>query len=293
MLPQGPLLSHCQITLSISGAQLNALSAAGLFMYLPRGWGYRAILNYQILTGGSTQLRIYQQQLILKALEDCETNDKREAMLTLGGAEYTGQTLPTINGVTQDLIAYVHIYLPWSNLSCSRYIPYDSGILTKPISILFEFASPNQLFTFSAANAAAITSNPNYPSNFNRKYMTIQTSIMALGPSESIRPAVGPNGDSQYNYAWIYPGPFTSDSFTGVPASLNNRFSQRLDQFQNGNLQSMTFALERVSLGTSPDILMTASPNNGAFMWEDMSNVEVRYAGQVKKIFGSLCLFFA
>jgi hypothetical protein len=100
-------------------------------------------------------------------------------------------------------------------------------------------------------------------------------------PSESIRPMVGPNGDSQYNYAWLYPGPFLSDPFTGVPFSSNSRYLQRLDQFQNGNLQSMTIYLERLSLGTSgTDIMFSACPNNEA-MYEDMSNIEVKYAGQV------------
>ena len=271
-LPQGPLLSHCQITLTIDKAILNALSTAGHYVYLRRGWGYKSLLNYQILTGGSTQLRVYQRQLMIKALEDCETNDKRLAMLELGGPEYNGQAL------TSDLTAYVHIYLPWSNLSCSRYIPYDSGILTKPISILFEFASPQQLFTYSSADAGAIT--PLLPVSYKSKYLTIQTALMALGPSESIRPAVGPNGDSQYNYAWIYPGPFISDPFTGQPASGNIRWNQRLDQFQNGNLQSMTIYLERLSLGTIPDIMMSQTPNTEV-MYEDMSNIEVKYAGQV------------
>lgn len=271
-LPQGPLLSHCMIVLSISATILNAIKAAGTAVFLRKGWGYRAIRNYQILTGGSTQLKVYQRQLQMKALEDCETATKRDAMLQLGGEEYNGKTV-----LTQDLFAYVHIYLPWSNLSCSRYLPYDSGILTKPVSILFEFSSPTELFSYSSANQAAII--PLLPQAFSNKYLMIQTALMALGPSESIRPAVGPNGDSQYNYGWIYPGQFRSDSFLGHPASGPARQLIRLDQFQNGNLQSMTIFLERISLGTSPDILMAQTPNNET-MYEDMSNIEIKYGGQ-------------
>jgi hypothetical protein len=172
-LPQGPLLSHCQITLSISKDILNNLVTNNHFVYLRKGWGYKAIQNIQLITGGSTQLRIYQRQMMMQALQDCETRAKRDAMLQLGGPEYVGKL------ITEDLIAYVHIYLPWSNLSCSRYIPYDSGILTKPISLLFEFSSPQQLFTFSSADAGAI--NPLLPTVYNRKYLSIQTALMALG----------------------------------------------------------------------------------------------------------------
>jgi hypothetical protein len=111
----------------------------------------------------------------------------------------------------------------------------------------------------------------------------IQTALMALGPSESIRPAVGPNGDAQYNYGWIYPGPFVSDPFLGVSASSGNKQSVRLDQFQNGNLQSMTVFLERISLGVTAgpsDVFMTQTANNET-MYEDLSNVEITYGGQV------------
>ncbi len=227
------------------------------------------------MTGGSTQLRVYQKQLMIKALEDCETGEKRNAMLELGGPEYNGEIL------TEDLTAYVHIYLPWSNLSCSRYLPYDSGILTKPISLLFEFTSPTDLFTYSVADQANII--PRLPAVYKNKYLMIQTALMALGPSESIRPAVGPNGNAQYNYGFIYCGPFISDRFTGVGALSGNKQSVRLDQFQNGNLQSMTIFLERVTLGTAPgaaDIPMSNTPNNDA-MYEDLSNVEITYGGQV------------
>jgi len=234
----------------------------------------KAIRNYQILTGGSTQLKVYSRQLMMKAIEDCETGTKRDAMLTLGGPQYNGEFL------TEDLIAYVHIYLPWSNLSCSRYLPYDSGILTKPISLLFEFSTPTELFSYAVADQAAIIGS--LPTQYDNRYLMIQTALMALGPSESIRPAVGPNGDSQYNYGWIYPGQFLSNDFTGVSASANARCQVRLEQFQNGNLQSMTIYLERISLGVASgqsDVFMSSCPNNEA-MYEDMTNIEIKYGGQ-------------
>jgi len=279
-LPMGPILSHCQITLAISATLLNNLRAANIPVYLAPGWGYRAIQNYQIQTGGSTQLRVYQNQLFMQLFQDCETGDKRQAALQLGGPEYTGGA-----DLTEDLIAYVHIYLPWSNISAQRFIGFDSGLNTKPFTLLFEFSSPDQLFTYPQGNRAAITSNVNYPNAYTKKYLTIQTALMALGPSESIRPAVSALGSGQYNYPWMYPGPFISSPFIGMPASGNQKQTVTLNQFQNGNLQSITLMLKRVTAGVSigtpaADVPINNSANN-IMEFEDMTNIEVKYAGQV------------
>ena len=272
-LVQGPLLSHAMVCLKFSMAEMNALVTAGKRVYLRPGWGYRCINNYQILTGGNTQLRVYGRQLQTKVWEDCETKEKRDAVMTLGGPEYNGSLL------TEDLVAYVHIYLPWSNISASKYLPYDSGILTKPIRLQFEFASNLQIFSFAQADYAAIY--PLLPTAFLENYFMTQTALMALGPGESIRPAVGPNGQSQYNYGWIYPSPFTSEQFTGVPASSGALQSVRLQDFQNGNVQSITLYLERLTLGaTGADIPISQCPNS-EIVYEDITNVTITYGGQV------------
>lgn len=276
-LPQGPLLSHAMVALQFNAATLNKIAASGKAAYLSPGWGYDCIDYVQLKTGGNTQLRIYGRQLKIKALEDCETKEKRDALLNLGGKEWTGTDVGKSN-----YFAYVHIYLPWSNISSSKYLPYDSGILTKPVSLQFQFNSNLKIFSFNQVDAMAII--PTLPTQFDQAYFMIQTSLMALGPAESIRPAVGPNGEAQYNYGWIYPAPFTSEQFTGVPQSANMRKLIRLQDFQNGNIQSMTIYLERVSTGgvtgsTGPDTPFTNVAHNQT-VYENLSNVEVKYGGQ-------------
>lgn len=79
----------------------------------------------------------------------------------------------------------------------------------------------------------------------------------------------------------MYPAPFVSQEFQGVSetALSGGKVNVRLDQFQNGNLQSITFMLERLTLG---DVIQTriASCMNNEILYEPMSNIEIRYGGQ-------------
>ena len=276
-LPLGPLLSHSMICLKI------AKSAVPDGAYLRQGWGYRCIRNYEIRTGGQTNLRIYGRQLQLKAISDCETKEKRDAMLELGGSQYKGKNS---NVVGDFLTAYVHIYLPFSNLSAGRYLPYDSGILNKPMTLHFEFENARNVFSYTKGDAAAVEAA--LPTQFAENYFMVQTALMALGPGESIRPEVGPSaggrgGGSQYNYGWIYPSEFTSTEFTGRPKSGGSLASVRLESFPNGSLQSIDLCLERMTLGLLPpleDVRISDCPNN-EIVYEDMSNIELRYGSQV------------
>ena len=271
-LPQGPLVSHSMIVLKIAKDDLQALPVNKV--YLRRGWGYRAVKNYQIKTGGNTQLRVYGKQLELKALTDCETTSKRDSVLELGGPEFSGDPAD----LKGDLIAYVHIYLPWTNVSASKYIPYDTGLLTKPIQLQFELASASELFSYSVADRTAVL--PTLPNQWKESYFMMQTALMALGPSQSIRSDVSDTGDAQYSYGWVYPGAFTSQQFQGKAESENKRNLVRLEEFQNGNLQSMDIRLVRDSAGTVPDIDLSDCQFNEAF-FESMSNIEVKYGSQV------------
>lgn len=268
-LPQGPLLTHAMLALKIAKADIPDKA------YLRQGWGYKCIRNYEIRTGGQTNLRIYGRQLQTKALSDCETVEKRSRMLELGGKEYLG-VQADIPG--DYLTAYVHIYLPFSNLSASKFLPYDSGILNKPISLLFEFESAENVFTYSSTDAAVVKAA--LPTEFVSNYFMIQTALMALGPAESIRPDVGPNGDAQYNYGWMYPSAFVSSEFVGRAPSDGSVQVVRLEQFPNGSLQSMDLYLERMTTGSDPDVRLKDCPNN-EILYEDLSNIEVRYGGQV------------
>lgn len=270
-LPQGPLLSHAMICLKIDKGKLPQKA------YLRKGWGYRAIRNYEIRTGGQTNLRVYGRQLQVKALSDCETNEKRERMLELGGPEYKGDPA-TVKG--SDIVAYVHVYLPFSNLSAGKFLPYDSGILNKPISLHFEFEDAKNVFSYAAADAGTV--EPALPAQFKENYFMVQTALMALGPGESIRPDVGPNGDAQYNYGWIYPSEFTSQEFTGHPKSGNGTLQTvRLESFPNGSLQSIDLFLERTSLGISGTDVPIGDCANNEIVYETLRDVELRYGGQV------------
>lgn len=277
-LPHGPLLSHCLVCLKLKTADLPA----GAF--LEAGWGYKAINWYeQIASNSSNQLRINGDMLLTRALADCETAEKRAALLQLGGPVYNG--VPTsIKG--EFLTAYIHIYLPFSNISATRYLPYDSMVLNKPYSLRFNLRASNELFSIAKPLKAAVEAT--LPTKWSEIYLMIQTAQLAAGPSASISQVVGANGSSSYVYGWSFPSYYYSSPFDGS-SDKSNKCEVRLESFRNGSLSSMDIYLERLTLGnaaaTGPpaveaNLTIKGNVPNAFVAYEDLSNVEITYGGQ-------------
>lgn len=277
-LPHGPLLSHCLVCLKIKKDNLPTSAS------LERGWGYRAINWYeQIASNSSNQLRINGDMLLTRALADCETAEKRDALLELGGSAYDGLK----DGIIGDeLVAYVHIYLPFSNVSATRYIPYDSMVLNKPYSLRFNMRPANELFSY--AKLIKSTVEPTLPTKWGEIYLMIQTAQLAAGPSASISQVVGANGSSSYVYGWSFPSYYYSPPFTGS-SDPSNKIDIRLEQFRNGSLSSIDIYLERLTLGNAAilgppaidaNLLIKGNSPYAFVAYEDLKNVELTYGGQ-------------
>lgn len=263
-LPIGPLLQLVVLVLRIDKNDL--VDKAGL----KPGWGFRAISRYTLQADGSSPLTFFMEHMLVKVLSDCETDSKKQAVLNLSGPAYFGKA----SDVQSDLLAYVPLYLPFSNVSASRYIPYDSAILSKALNLNIELRSAQDLFTYSAGDKASIV----FPTEYKDAYLMVNTQILAKGPISSIRNQVGPQGDSRYSYGWMYPSPFKSGVFRGVAESENQTVSVFLNNMRSGSLQSMDLFLIRESIGDAADNPMSSSWNFENFA--DLSNVEIRYGGQ-------------
>jgi hypothetical protein len=268
-LPLGPLLSHSLMCFKLDKTKLP------LNAVLEKGWGYRILDYIEFQSEMGTFLRFPGRNMLIKALEDCETDSKRDAVMELGGQAWNGN----VNDVIGDeLIAYVHIYLPFSNLSASRVIPYDSGLLSKPWSLNLYLRSADKVFTTNALSIAAGI-NPPYPSEFVEAYFVVQTSLMSNGPSAGIRDMVKAGSSGRYAYGWMYPAPFISEQFKGS-SDKSNPCRVRLNNFQNGGLQSMSVWLERLTLGNVAQTRYADVPN-ASNRYEDMSEITLYYGGQV------------
>ena len=271
-LPMGNLLSHTVLSFKFSRTQMLALNG----WTLPQGWGYDIIEYYEVQSEAGTFLRFEMQDVFTKILADCENESKREALINLGGTAFNGDVSDP--AAILDLKAYVHLYLPFSNVASTKVLPYDSSILNKPMSINIQFRNASELF--SRHQDQTIGTLGTRPSALSGAYLACQTGILAAGPSASLRNVVSAAGDAKYVYGWIYPNVYSTPPFTGndtIKQSVN------LENIMNGSIQSIDLLLERLTLGDAAGTTLTAEnvPLNRKANYEEMSNIELSYGSQV------------
>lgn len=231
-LVQNMLIKVVTVTFVLSGIDLAFVRGH----ILPQGWGYEALQYHEFQCGGSDKLIIEGRSNLLKHLADCETNEKREAILNLGGKEYE-------IGATGDIpnqIATIVLYLPWSNVNSSRVLPYDTSILDGPVTINIR-TKPSRDWVLKPKN---IVGSFVYPRQWQRAYIQTQTMLMVDGPAVSIKEEVGlPTSTNFYTYGYIFPQYYSIQSRPIAQALLgnnvNNRTVIRLDQFRNGSIASL------------------------------------------------------
>lgn len=159
--------SSSQITFNpdqgVSDIVLNLqLPVAGAVTYanwaLGRGWGYSAIRQIGFRVGGSSLYYISGDQMMIDALDACEDQAKKDAILALGG----GECLTPADFANQSkLSAYVYIKLPWNSpSSLQKPLPLPSDLLTQPIQMIIEFNPASNVFVpLAGASVTALPPN--------------------------------------------------------------------------------------------------------------------------------------
>lgn len=269
------LLGHTTLNLVFTYKALKDTKAT-----LGQAWGYDALDWVEYQFANSERLRIEGRQMFIKNLADCESGEKKQAVITYGGESYNGVAKTDGELANGRLEAYISLYLPFSNLSASRILPFDSTILSRPVQIVLQFKNPEQLFTATSgeiANGAII-----YPTAFSEAYVMCKTMIMVDGPSDSIRSQVSLGGGQKYTYGYIYPLAFQSaDIHTGVARSGPGKVSVKLERFLNGSLQSIDIFLERLTTGdvtNSP--YRRTSHYNPLAKFVQIENAQLIFSGQ-------------
>jgi hypothetical protein len=278
-LPHGNLLlGHTTLTLKISDANVPANA------FLCQDWIYDAIKYVEFQFGNSEKLRYEGKHLLIKNLSDAESGEKKSVMSQVAG---TKKTEAAAGGSKSQYVGSATIYLPFSNMSSSRYIPFDSSILSSPVEINIELARADEVFKFTNTNAAVVRAA--LPLQYDDAYMMCKTMYMVDGSSDSIREKVSMRGNDKYLYAYMYPQTFIdSKVLDGVPASVQKSgMSVDLTRFLNASCQSIDIFVERLTLGNAAgtpagapenaSLSRSAQPGNH---YVQITNCELRYAGQ-------------
>lgn len=278
-LPKGNmLLSHTSITLKIDKSSVPANA------YLQQDWVYDAIRYIEFQFGNSEKLRYEGKHLLIKNLADCESGEKKEIMQNYSGNKKVvaaaGSTLPK-----SAYTGSATIYLPFSNMSSARCLPFDASVLQAPVQLNIELAPADQVFKYTIADAPTVRAS--LPNDYTDAYVSCKTQYFVDGASDSIRDVVSMRGNQKYSYGYVYPQTFMdSKDIDGVSAS-QGIMSVEMTRFLNASLQSVDIFVERITLGNAAGtpvgsvenepLSKSVQPKNN---YVPISNIQLLYANQ-------------
>ena len=141
----GNFVHHCFLNITLPAVQENE--------FLARGWGY-AILKQILWTLGSStqsQLRLDSKTIFQTVMQMCRSSEKKNAILELGGAEYTSPSAGPVSAV-------VFLPLPWSSLGVGRCfkLGMDTGLLTSQLNIQITLNTASSIYGGSATHPVAM-----------------------------------------------------------------------------------------------------------------------------------------
>lgn len=231
---QGVVLQVSPVDLSRQIRCRLVLPAIGANTSLPKGWGYMMLQRIEYRYASSVTLSLDAEQHLFEVMSSCETAEKRNEIITLGGEEVSAST----GGVQPE--ANIFISLPTSHVRhLMNQKPLDNSLLVNGgYQIILYFKPPAQVFGGSGA-AAYIAANPNFVS----ASFQIETARIT-NQKDSIKDELMSDQRLSYCYPFIYTQSYTT-TFGGVLAP--NRASIQLNSFRAGELLSIKFAVVAVN----------------------------------------------
>lgn len=254
IVPNSSLLSTVYLHLELPDVVTNQT--------LCRGWGYAAIDNISYLFGSSnvSQITLGGQSIWQTIAGQCETEEKRSEILRLAGEEVIA---PTIGGPTQyaDLI----LPLPWSSANgLNAKLPFDTGILSNPITIQITFRQANAIYGGTGAR----------PAGFGAATMYFRQGDLA-NKSQSLRSIMMRRPELMYAYPFIHKQSFSPSAITGS-AAPNPTVSVPLLAFINADLVAITVGVIQTSRLSSPT---STSDSPSPFAYDNITNVSLEFNG--------------
>lgn len=249
-IPNGSLLSNCYLHLVLPPIVANQT--------ICRGWGYNIIQSIQWMAGASSTpvVTITGPSMWTALQAQCETAERGNEMLQLGGEEYI---VPTAGNIMADIL----LELPWSNAcGMNGKKPIDTAMLNNPVSIMVTF---NQAATIYGGVGAM-------PAAFVSGNLTALQGVFG-NTEQSLAFPLRKDPSLMYAYPFIFKQPFSQAPFmgsnvVGSPVNIN------LQSFINADLVSLYLYVVQTSNLQS---LTGSSPC--PFAVDPISNVNLTYNG--------------
>ena len=204
---------------------------------LPKSWLASSVESLALRIGGSSLYYFSGDSVFVDTLLDCEDSGKRDAVVTLAGAELTNLAA---FGAELNRTASIYIKLPFNSISAlQKPLPLPTDMLTQPISILIQFKRADQVF-FKTQNAADVANLPQSFSfaqmNFKQTHLTDQSKLLAHRMDMN---------KEAYSYGLRY---FTNQPFrSNVTGALSSPAQINVTGFRQGSIQYMDIWAVKVS----------------------------------------------
>jgi hypothetical protein len=243
----------------------------GSNLKLNRGWLLDSINSISFLFGSSNvpQLTFSGQSLFQILMAECETAEKRNAVLDYAGqaAAATTNPLPPARPAYTKNWADLVLSLPFSSMCglCSKK-PFDSNILSNNIIVQINW---NQASSIYSGIGPELINTP--PAGYIDCKALLRQGDFS-NKAESLRNALQLNPGKSLNYPFIHHQSYTPSFFNGAPASVGGvGVTLSLQGLINADLVAMTFGVVNTK-----NLLGGQSK-----YYEDITNIKLLYNGMV------------
>jgi len=271
LIPNDQLVGSTYIALQFVGAggDDNAANKMGL---VPLA-AYTAIRQIEYQIGGSV---IYQNsgiQHFYSVLADCQSIDKRDEVIRLGGG--VGKLTSFAAGQTETY--YIHVKTPWSNIDgvATKKNPLDTLLVKQPIRVNIYLNPANYVYYTIAGTVT-------FPSALNDAYFQCNQyqfldgrHHLKLQYEEVINNQIVVKNDF-YSYPFSFIQDFTTSSFTGSVVG-STPVQIPLTGFRSGNL--LAIRLMMFNMTSAPPITFPANTNTNIMRTESPQSVSLFFNG--------------
>lgn len=254
IIPNNSLSSHLILRIILPNVVLNQT--------LPWAWGYSLIKSVTYLMGSSNtaQLELSTNGIFHTIMGECETSEKRNELVRLGGELITTPT-------TQNPVAYVFIPLPFSSIcGLKQKLPFDTTLLDNPIQIQIAFNEASSIYGGSGTLPGSVVS---------AKAILRQGDM--TNKDQGLKAILKANPDLHYSYPFIHKQVFNAGQNYPGSVAPATPISITLQSIINSDLVGLSISAVPTSKLSNPSGTSCPSP----LAYSKLSNVKLLFNGNV------------
>lgn len=153
-------------------------AAAGEGLGLQRGWLYQMVQSISIRYAGSSLYFFGGEQELIECLAECEDSQKRDDLLSLGGAELTS---PAAWAIASNRQASIYIKLPHNSPSAQeKPIGMPTDVFSAPMQVQIQWKPFASVFLANATTGAVLSAvQATIPNQFASAQMQFKQAHLA------------------------------------------------------------------------------------------------------------------